>query len=201
MKIKLLVLIFSICCSFIANSQSKSDTCKIDYLAFETGMVMDGYNSLGIRTFFEYQRDVRKNWQWAISYEHSRHLGFVATDQMYELETNLSLLCANWYYKLNLLKNRIFWNIGLGVGIVHADWEQIYRSGTYSDLEHHNSIGATVNASITLNIRITRRIYFESSPLILFLPSDRVYYSPMNAGHFSSFYAYTFFPFGIKVKL
>lgn len=93
---------------------------KDDYLSFQTGFIVDGYNSLGVRTFFEYQKDLKNNWQFVISYEHSRHIGF---------------------------------------------------------------------------------FYFESSPLIVLMPFNRIYYSPMNIDHFDNFYTFTFFPFGIKVKL
>jgi hypothetical protein len=162
---------------------------KTDYLAFQTGLIVDGYNSLGIRTFFEYQKDLQKNWQYGISYEHSRNFGFFLTDQLYDLNSNLSQLSLNGYYKLNLIKDRLFWTGGLGLGALHVNWNE------------NDAFGATVNASLTLNIRVTKRIYFESSPLIVLIPFNRIYYSPMNIDHFNNFYAFTFFPFGIKVKL
>ena len=63
------------------------------------------------------------------------------------------------------------------------------------------NFGATINTSMTLNIRITKRIYFECSPLIVLIPTNRFYFSTMNAENFNNFYAGTFFPIGIKVKL
>jgi hypothetical protein len=160
-----------------------------DYLSLQTGFIVDGYNSLGIRTFFEYQRDLKKNWQYGISYEHSRNFGFFLTDQFYDLNSNLSQLSINGYYKLNIIKDRLFWTGGLGVGALHVNWEE------------NDAFGATINASLTLNIRVTKRIYIESSPLFVLMPFNRIYYSPMNIDHFNNFYAFTFFPFGIKVKL
>ncbi|QQS52630.1 MAG: hypothetical protein IPM71_07815 [Bacteroidota bacterium] len=171
-------------------SQNYNDTIeKNDYLSFQSGMIADAYNSLGVRTFFEYQKDIKKNWQFGISYEHSTHLGFFMTDQPYELNSNLSQLSINGYYKLNLIKDRLFWTGGLGFGALHVNWD------------NNNDFGATMNASLTLNIRITKRIYFESSPLIVLMPFNRVYYSPMDIDHFDNFYAFTFFPVGLKVKL
>lgn len=195
--IKILFLIIST----YSYSQTNDSLRKSDFLTFETGLIMDGYNSMGVRTFFEYQKDLRKNWQFGISYEHSRHLGFVATDQPYSLETNLSLLSTNCYYKINLIRNRIFWTIGLGFGVVHADWEQLNDYDTYAELVHKNSFGATTNISISLNLRITKRIYIVTSPLIVFMPTNRAYFSTMNTDHFKNFYAVTFFPFGLKFKL
>jgi len=162
---------------------------KTDYLAFQTGFIVDGYNSLGIRTFFEYQKDLKKNWQFGISYEHSRHFGFFMTDQLYDLDSDLSQISLNGYYKLNLIKDRLFWTGGIGIGALHVNWDD------------NDGFGPTINASLTLNMRLTKRIYLEASPLLAFLPSNRVYYSPMNIDHFNDFYAFTFFPFGLKVKL
>jgi len=162
---------------------------KTDYLSFQTGFIVDGYNSLGIRTFFEYQKDLKKNWQLGISYEHSRHFGFFMTDQLYDLDSDLSQISLNGYYKLNLIKDRLFWTGGLGIGVLHVNWDD------------NDGFGPTINASLTLNVRLTKRIYLEASPLLAFIPSNRVYYSPMNIDHFNDFYAFTFFPFGLKVKL
>lgn len=171
-------------------SQSNSELVnKTDYLSFQSGLIFDAYNSLGVRTFFEYQKDIKKNWQFGISYEHSTHYGFFMTDQPYELNSNLSQLSINGYYKLNLIKDRLFWTGGLGFGALQVNWD------------NNNDFGATVNASLTLNIRLTKRIYFESSPLIVLMPFNRVYYSSLDIDHFDSFYAFTFFPFGLKVKL
>lgn len=189
MQIRFLILAIFGFVTINSYSQTDENIRKPDYLTFQTGFIIDGYNSLGIRTFFEYQKDCKGNWQYGISYEHSRHFGFFATDQLYDLSTNLSLLSFNCYYKLNIIKDRFFWTSGLGIGAIHAYWED------------NNKFGVTINACLTLNIRITKKIYLETSPLIVLLPINRVYFSTMNADHFDNFYALTFFPFGIKVKL
>ena len=188
-KIFLLLLLFGL---LRINGFAQTDeniVRKTDYLSFQTGFIVDGYNSLGIRTFFEYQKDLKKNWQFGISYEHSRHFGFFMTDQLYDLDSDLSQISLNGYYKLNLIKDRLFWTAGVGIGALHVNWDD------------NDGFGPTINASLTLNMRLTKRIYLEASPLLAFLPSNRVYYSPMNIDHFNDFYAFTFFPFGLKVKL
>lgn len=201
-NLKLIALIAALLLADTASALSlpSSDSCRVDYLTFQSGLVIDRYNSIGVRTFFEYQRDGRKNWQWGISYEHSRHLGFAATDQPYELETNLSLLSMNGYYKLNVVRNRLFWTAGLGLGMVHAYWEKPL-SYTYSEMEHHNIFGPVANVSLTLNIRITKGVYIEASPLIVIMPTNRFYFSTMDEEHFNNFFAFTFFPFGVKFRL
>jgi hypothetical protein len=167
----------------------ENNSLKSDYLTFQTGFILDEYSSLGVRMFFEYQKDIKKNFQYGISYDHSRHMGYFMTESRFG-PSNLSVLSLNGYYKLNLIKDKLFWTCGLGVGALHLYWDD------------NDSFGATVNASITLNIRITKRVYLESSPLTLLLtPVNRYYYSPMNIGHFDTFSAFTLFPFGLKVKL
>jgi hypothetical protein len=111
------------------------------------------------------------------------------TDQLYDLNSNLSQLSVNGYYKLNLVKDKLFFTSGLGVGALHVNWDD------------KDNFGVSVNASLTLNIRVTKRFYIEASPLVILFPFNRVYYSPMNIDHFDNFYAFTFFPFGFKVKL
>ena len=162
---------------------------KPDYLAVQTGLTLDKYNSLGIRAFFEYQKEFRNKLQYGISFEQCAHFGRGATDQRDELSTSLSLMSFNCYYRLNLIKDRIFWNSGLGVGGVHVNWED------------HDKVGLTVNLSSTLNIKMTKRIYMETSPLSILIPSNRLYFSTMDVVNYTDFYAFTLLPIGIKVKL
>ncbi len=161
---------------------------RADYLSFQTGFIQNGYNSLGIRTYFEYQKDIVKNWQWGISYEHSQHFGHIWSD-VRDLDTDVSLLSVNGYYKLQLVKDKFFFTAGLGVGVVHVNWDV------------NNDFGLTANASLTMNIRLSKRIYLESAPFLVLVPSNRVYYSPLNVEKFDNFVAFTLFPIGVKFKL
>ena len=189
MKHKTLIVILFGILPLKSNSQNNIEFRNTDYLAFQTGMTIDSYNSLALRTFFEYQKDLKGNWQYGISYEHSRHFASAATDHLDELSTNLSLLSGNVYYKLNAIKDRIFWTTGIGLGVVHANWND------------NDKIGGTINLSMTLNLKLSKRIYLETSPLIIILPANRFYYSTMNAATYESFYAVNIFPFGLKIKL
>lgn len=189
MKCRILIIILFGILPSKSFSQNSTEFRKADYLTFQTGMTVDCYNSLGLRTFFEYQKDLTGNWQYGISYEHSRHFAYAATDHLNELSTNLSLLSGNVYYKLNAIKDRVFWTTGIGLGIVHANWDD------------YDKIGGTINLSMTLNLKLSKRIYLETSPLIIILPANRFYYSTMNAATYESFYAVNIFPFGLKIKL
>jgi len=167
----------------------KPDSTKAQFLTAEGGLIGNNYNSFGLRTFFEYQKQIKENWLYGISYEHSRHMFRMATDMPHSLESNVSLLSLNGYYSINLIKNRLFWLGGIGVGAVHAYWDE-------SDY-----FGVAANASLTLNVRITKRFYITSSPLIVLMPMNRGYFSPMEVPNYKDFGAFTFFPFGVKVKI
>lgn len=187
-KFYLLFLMAGICNLHGFAQTAEIEIPRADYLTFQTGLIQNGYNSLGIRTYFDYQKDLKKNWQWGISYEHDQHFGHLWSD-VRNLETNVSLLSLNGYYKLQLVRDKFFFTAGLGIGAAHVNWD------------NQNDFGLTANVSLTMNIRLSKRIYLESAPFFVLLPSNRVYYSPMNVEEFSDFWAFTLFPIGIKVKL
>ncbi|MDN4165581.1 hypothetical protein QWY31_08715 [Cytophagales bacterium LB-30] len=185
----LLSLLLSFLHGFALAQSVEEPNPKPDYLAFQTGFMADRYNSLGVRIFFEYQKGIKNNWQYGITYEQSRHLGLLVTDQINELPSNLSQLSFNTYYDLHLIKDRLFWTVGLGIGATHVYWDD------------KNHLGLSINASMTLNIRMGKRLYLQSSPLLVLAPFSRIYYSPMNVESFDNFFSFTAFPIGIKVKL
>ena len=188
-KTKHLYLILLLMLGANLYGQINSETApKHKYLSVQSGLLMDSYNNVGFRTFFEYQQDLKGNWQYGVSYENTSRLFDAATDVL-ELPSNLRLLSINSYYKLNLIKDRLFWTVGIGAGALHVNWE------------NENRLGITFNASITLNIRILKNIYIETSPLTILLPANRLYYSPLKINQFEQFYACTLLPVGIKVKL
>lgn len=170
-------------------SQTKEKQPKSSYLSVQTGFMYDGYESLGARAFFEYQKDLKKNWQYGISFEQSISLFMGGTDNPNSFPTNLTILCYNHYYKLKIYKDRVFVTSGLGAGVLNAYWKDNYK------------IGPTINASITLNVRLNKKIFLETSPLVLIMPFHRVYYSTINTGPFTNYYSITVFPIGLKIKL
>lgn len=188
-KTHLLTLVLIIYNFVVFSQTDESMPRKQDYLSAQTGLIVDAYSTVGVRTFFEYQKDLKNNWQYGISYEHTRRLGNFLTHRSDNLDTNLSLLSLNGYYKVKLIKDKVFWTGGVGIGAVHINWDNKDR------------FGATVNASITLNIKVSKRLYIETAPLAFILPVNRGYYSPMNVENFDNFYAVTALPVGIKVRL
>ena len=170
-------------------AQDTSIKIKNHYLSIQSGGMVNGYNSIGLRTFLEYQKDLKGNWQYGISYENVRHLFRDATDHPNSLNSNFSALSLNSYYKINAIKNRLFWTIGLGLGVIHVNWDQ------------QDKVGICSNASLTLNFRISKKVYIETSPLVVLLPVNRIYVSNIKVDNYQGLYAFTAFPIGIKVKI
>jgi len=191
MKLQLRNLIFFLLLliSFHTFSQDSVSSKKASYISIQSGAIFDSYNITGVRAFVEYQKDVKKNLQYGVSFEQSFPLYSSATDFTNELSSHLSLLCFNGYYKLHFWKDKIFWTGGLGVGAVYANWG------------NGQKLGAVVNGSLTLNFRITKKLYLETMPVIFIIPSNRIYFSTMNAETHSNFFAFNAVPFGFKFKL
>lgn len=169
-------------------SQEVQPFRKPDYLSVQSGLIIDSYASIGIRLCFEYQKEIENNWSYGILFETSRHYTTLP-DIRDALPTNLNIASLNGYYRLSLIKDKVFWNAGAGIGIANAYFDDT------------DKLGYVFNASLTLNIKLSKRIYFETSPLFILLPTSRAYYSPMTLQNYTDFYALSFLPFGIKIKL
>ena len=178
----------------------EQEIVKNDYLVFETGLIFNWTNSLGVRTFFEYQKETRKNWSFGVSYEHSQTIGSPFSG-FYHGETNLSLLSLNSYYRINLIKDRLFWVVGAGIGAGHVHITD-HENRRYNNGAQEHLFGYTFNISTNINVRISKRIYLQTSPLLVLPPFNRVYYSPnLSKNGINYLFAQTAFPIGIKIKL
>jgi hypothetical protein len=187
---KTIVLLMMCIIAHFTLAQSVQKPVIGQYLSVQTGGLFENqYNSGGIRTFFEFQKDFSRHKQWAISYEHSTHFMDLATDHSNEIESNISALSCNYNYKIFLWKDKIFWTAGLGAGALHMNWD------------NNNKVGLIFNASLTLNLKITERIFIETAPLLVLFPFNRFYYSPIDIDIYKNMYAYTVVPIGIKIRL
>jgi hypothetical protein len=166
---------------------------KSGYLKLQLGLSIS--NHVVPQFFFEYQKDLGKNWQFGISYEQS-----IGDDHGNSEEYNFTYrtLSFNGYYKSKVLFERVFWTVGAGIGAVNFSYTK-YRSGFgETDIKRFEPI---FNVSMTLNVKITKSIYLVSSPLIFIpIPPNRVYISPINTDG-GYFFSATLLPFGIKIKL
>ena len=189
MKSKYILLLFLSLNSLLSWCQESSKPGKNSYISLQSGGIIDNYNTTGVRVFMEYQHDIKKNLLYGISFEQSMPLYSSSTDFTNELSSRLSILSLNGYYTLHFWKDKIFWTGGLGVGAVYADWDK------------GNQLGAAINGSLTLNFKITKNLYLETMPVIFVVPTNRIYFSTMNAESHSNFYAFNVIPLGIKFKL
>lgn len=161
---------------------------KPAYLSVQSGVTFSTLNSIGTRLFFEYQKDLKGNWQYGIAYDNSRFLFRAATDTR-TVKLNLSSMSGNVYYKINAFKDRLFWTAGMGVGVMHVFWDE------------NDKVGPSANASLTLNVRVSKRIYIETSPLIILAPVNRVYYATFQDVERQHLLTLVLFPLGVKIKL
>jgi ADP-ribosylglycohydrolase len=91
MKIRLFIVItIALLMVKINYPNIHKELLKSDYLTFQSGVLNDGYNQFGKRTFFEYQKDYKENLLGGIFYKHSRHLSSDATPPSDEILTYIS---------------------------------------------------------------------------------------------------------------
>ncbi|WP_207428538.1 hypothetical protein [Pedobacter sp. SYSU D00535] len=174
--------------SFAAFCQSTEVNAEKDrYIQFETGFLADSYNSIGVRTFFEYQKNSSAKRRFGISYDHSRHLGAWGLHREVDIPTNLSMLSFNYYFVKPLVKQQLQLETGIGAGAVHAYWDN-----------HNNYFGAALNVSISLDVRMGDRLYLRFSPLLV---TNRAYFGLVNNEEKKSVNVFTGLPLGLKFKL
>ena len=196
MKTSLTFIFAVILASHQAFPQNKEKYRPSDYFVFQTGLMYNNFNSLGIRTGFEYEQELTQNWLYGISYENTRHIASAPFDreppfseEYSDQPANLSLLNINGYYKIPLWEDKIYWTAGIGLGGVHAYWDGQDR------------FGLTLNVTAELSLKLSKKIYLETAPLLVFPPVNRLYMTPHQVGNRDIFGAMTLFPVGVKVKM
>ena len=187
--ILLFVLFFDINNCRSQSHDSTGNKTKNSCLSFQTGLVMDAYNSAGLRVSFEYQEQIRNNWYYGILYENKRHLFKPGTDNPNSYPANSNLLCMNGYYMLKIWKDRVYFSSGIGIGIIHLFWDGV------------DQLAPVATANLTLNIKLFKGLWIETSPLVIFPPVDRGYFALCRGYHHQYYAAMTFFPIGFKVAL
>ncbi len=161
---------------------------KEQYLSFQTGLLINNANTTGIRTFIEYQKDFNKNWFYGVSFDHSNYFSRSMTDY-YPTPRNLDIVNFNTYYKLHLYKEKVFWTLGLGLGAFHAYWKK------------ENDFGVVLNADVTLNIRLSKKVILQTMIIPVLAPFNRFYISPQSINNDGIMRAFSAIPIGIKIKL
>ena len=141
-----------------------------------------------MRLFFEFQKEWTPKWSYGISFEGTAHFGEFATDTR-SMPTSLNHVMFNVYYRINVHKDKIYWDCGMGFGGSRAFWQQ------------SNKFGLSADASITLNIRLGSNVLLQTSPLIILLPVNRVYVSSIRMNENQALWAFAAFPFGVKIRV
>ena len=182
-----LLLFFTI--SIYSKLIAQENQEKNDYLAFKTGILGDNYNSYGIRLNFEYTKEIIGNRQYSISYETRRNVGHVLSGYQHDKPSNTNIITINYYYKIKLIKDKLYWNCGGGVGAAHVFWD------------NNNFFGVVFSLNASLNIKIFKKTYIETAPILFLLNPSKVYFVVGKFEDINNYIAFTILPIGIKVKL
>ncbi len=163
---------------------------KEQYIVVKTGFLANNTNSLGIRTFFEYQKDFSNKIFYGISFDHSNYFGRMMTDY-YPTPRNLDIINYNVYYKINIFKEKVYWTVGLGAGVFHAYWK------------NENNYGVVANIDAALNIKLTKNITLQADPVPIPIIINRFYISPNSIinGKDNWMASLAYFGYGVKIKL
>lgn len=173
----------------IGYSQEANTRTKPDFISIQSGLAINNYNAMSLALGFEYQKQIKGNWSLGYLYSASRFVREAANDAQ-TTELNQNHFSVNLYYRLSLVKEKVFWDFGVGAGATH-----VYFGEDIDDF------GLEVNLSSTLNIKLFKRVYFQASPLLVLIPSNRVYFSGLSLEDRDNLYAFSMFPFGVKIAL
>lgn len=164
------------------------------------GLMHDSYNSGGFRLMVQYQHRIKntRHWLWGVGYDTKLALYRPATDIYDPPELTTQNFSANLHYQRFIWKNRIGWDIGAGPSILHAMEAQRFNTRYLALWGMH--------FSANLNIRITRKICFQTAPL-LFIPfasdvyvlSGRAYSRPTRS--YQTYLQYSVLPLGFRFEL
>lgn len=166
------------------NGSNKSHSISI-----QSGIAVNSYNNLSTSLGFEYQKMVKGNWSYGCLYVSNRSVSEFASDTK-TTKLNQHHLSFNVYYRLSLIKEKVFWDFGVGAGVSH-----VYFG------ENLDDFGTELNLSSTLNIKLFKQIYLQTSPLVVLIPSHRVYFSNIALSGRDHLKAFSFFPLGVKIAL
>ncbi|HKL02683.1 MAG TPA: hypothetical protein VJ911_03370 [Cryomorphaceae bacterium] len=188
------IVFFQLCLwlSLIAKSnqaEGQGDSTS-HYLTASFGFNYNNYHSLGARIYFDYSKEFLKNWQWSISYEQTHHVGeFAAPEESESLHVSHSILSGNIYRKVPLWKDKIFWRLGVGAGLIHAFWDR------------SNRFGPSVNISAGLHIKVFPNVWITTSAIPFLFPTNRFTYAPLRITGFNDFKSGSVFNFGFQFRV
>ncbi|MGL4629973.1 MAG: hypothetical protein ACRCVT_02110 [Leadbetterella sp.] len=172
---------------------SNQAKCQIDslhknrFLNIQTGIGFDNFNSAGIRFRLEYSKQLKKKLYYGTLFEMKKNQYRHTTDYYPIYPANTFILAEKIGYRFELWRDRIAWNVGLAAGVAYLQWPK------------HNLLRPIAVADATLNIRITKKLYLETAPLIIILPVSTFYFSFIGYKEYDN-YGGISVPIGLRYK-
>jgi len=170
-----------------AFAQKPDSTYHHKFIAIESGLLIDSYNSMGPRLKFEFQHQLNKRWTYGIAFDSKWHVGHAATDQSVDLPTNSNSMTGTISFCLNPGSRNFRWYVGSGIGGIHLFWND------------SNRWGLLANINATMDIRLSDKVYLFTVPII-FLPVSEFNYTTIKKDEPGGYSSFSFFPFGIKIR-
>ena len=129
------------------------------WISAQTGVFIE---SSGLRFWEAYERNISENWHWGIGADLNliSGLGAQYDEGTSPVDQYPSYLTVNLYRRINIIKDRWFWNLGVGAGT---------KIGFY--------VRPVFTASAIMNVRLTPRLYLEL-PFSPFPAIGRYYLTP-----------------------
>ncbi len=186
MKQRIWILLFLVT-AFYAYGQ------HAQYISVQSGLHFDSYNSLGARIYTEFQRNLNARTSYGIFVEHTRYLSRYMTDYYPGIYSDWHIVGYQRHFHVKLWKNILFWQLGVGGGLSHLSW---------TNNGHYDEFGINLTFHATLNIKLGKNVYLETTPVPILVPFSRFYihYMP-RLNNLRPVYSGTFHAVGLKIKI
>jgi hypothetical protein len=179
------------------SSICKAQENKLSYLTIGTGLLWDNYGSMGPRLHVEYVRRIadKEKLFWGISSDNKwKGLSGIPSFKLqqgvpYPPELNFNQLNLSIHSLSRMGKSILMFDFSLGAGA-------IYLNG-----EGKHSVQTSISFGMSMNIRLSKKTFLETTPLFIFPPSKISFSSHKVYPHFKSYTTAAFLPIGLKFKL
>ncbi len=159
------------------------------YVFARTAYMFDNYNSVGVWGSIGGLKKIKNKHFIGINLDFKKHLYEGATDFEIRPLLDTKSVKISYHYLVNIWRNKIYWDIGIGAGIMNLSNSKISKVLPTATLINY------------LDIHLSKRIILELPSLLIFNPANTVNITPNKLFKTQPLYVqYTFFSCGFKYK-
>lgn len=177
-----LLLALSVQLSFAQNTDPRTDNRhrsvdRENSIILNLSSGISSHNQMLAIAKIEYNRQIVGNWFWGVAVQSNFNMGRRITydyagggSNPYRntVRQNIFVLSGMAYYRIAVIKNRLFLRPGLGLG---AGYHQITNNVDNSDLLHDRVL-PYFNAELSWLLRLGQHVYLKFAPALLFAPES-----------------------------